>query len=214
MKTRHFFLGLASLLALSGPSWAAGGVGTDSAGPGSKFQMALTIYAGGITLGKMDIDATVRGTDYHAVSNLETSGVVNAFWQAEIQATSSGKVGDKMLSPTLYDSFDINRTGKKQQVSLTYENGAPKLYADPVYSTTGYEVKPEDQKATLDPLSAVMFIVSGTGTAGTPCTVTAPVFDGKAPVLSGIDEMLSQQFGCLHRLHAHCFKPSRYPIRE
>ncbi len=97
MKTRHFFLGLASLLALSGPSWAAGGVGADSAGPGSKFQMALTIYAGGITLGKMDIDATVRGTDYHAVSNLETSGVVNAFWQAEIQATSSGKMGANII---------------------------------------------------------------------------------------------------------------------
>ena len=99
MKMRHFSLGLVSLLALSGPSWAAGGVGTDSAGAGSKFQMAMTIYAGGITLGKMDIDATVRGTDYHAVSNLETSGVVNAFWQAEIQATSSGKVGANMLSP-------------------------------------------------------------------------------------------------------------------
>jgi hypothetical protein len=40
-------------------------------------------------------------------------------------------------------------------------------------------VKPDDQKATLDPLSAVMFIVSGAGTAGAPCTVTAPVFDGR-----------------------------------
>ena len=123
---------------------------------------------------------TVRGSDYHAVSNLETSGVVNAFWQAEIQATSSGKVGAKNLTPALYDSFDINRTGKKQEVSLTYDSAnPPRLYADPPYSTTGYEVKPEDQKATLDPLSAVMFIVSGAGTAGTPCTVTAPVFDGR-----------------------------------
>jgi hypothetical protein len=85
-----------------------------------------------------------------------------------------------MLNPSLYDSFDINRTGKKQEVSLTYDSAnPPRLYADPPYSTTGYEVKPEDQKATLDPLSAVMFIVSGAGTAGTPCTVTAPVFDGR-----------------------------------
>ena len=35
--------------------------------------------------------------------------------------------------------------------------------ADPAYSTTGYEVKPEDTKNTLDPLSAVMFIFSGAG---------------------------------------------------
>ena len=180
MKLRHIFTGLTILSGLAGPALAAGGVGADSTGPASKFQMAMTIYAGGITLGEMDIDATVRGTDYHAVSNLETSGVVNAFWQAEIQATSSGKMGANTLSPALYDSFDINRTGKKQEVSLTYDSvNPPRLYADPPYSTTGYEVKPEDQKATLDPLSAVMFIVSGAGTAGTPCTVTAPVFDGR-----------------------------------
>jgi hypothetical protein len=180
MTLRPFSLALTALWALSGPAWAAGGTATDSKLPASQFQMAMTIYAGGITLGKMDIDATVRGNDYHAVSNLETSGVVNAFWQAEIQATSSGKVGESTLSPLLYDSFDINRTGKKQEVSLTYDSSnPPRLYADPPYSTTGYEVKPEDQKATLDPLSAVMFIVSGAGTAGAPCTVTAPVFDGR-----------------------------------
>ena len=184
MKPRHFslgpFLALASLLALAGPALAAGGVATDSAGPASQFQMAMTIYAGGITLGKMDIDATVRGSDYHAVSNLQTSGVVNAFWQAEIQATSSGKVAAKSFSPALYDSFDINRTGKKQEVSLTYDSAnPPRLYADPPYSTTGYEVKPDDQKATLDPLSAVMFIISGAGASGTPCSTTAPVFDGR-----------------------------------
>jgi hypothetical protein len=180
MKQCQFFLSLAVSLALSGPALAAGGAASDAAGPASQFQMAMTIYAGGITLGKMDIDATVRGTDYHAVSNLQTTGVVNAFWQAEIQATSSGKLSQKNLTPALYDSFDINRTGKKQEVSLTYDSAnPPRLYADPPYSTTGYEVKPEDQKATLDPLSAVMFIVSGAGTAGAPCTVTAPVFDGR-----------------------------------
>lgn len=180
MKLRHFFLGLACLPLLAGAALAAGGAAGDASGPASQFQMAMTIYAGGITLGKMDIDATVRGNDYHAVSNLQTSGVVNAFWQAEIQATSSGKMSPKSLSPGLYDSFDINRTGKKQEVSLTYDSAnPPRLYADPPYSTTGYEVKPEDQKATLDPLSAVMFIISGAGTAGTPCTVTAPVFDGR-----------------------------------
>ncbi len=104
------------------------------------------------------------GADYHVVSHLNTSGVVNAFWQAEIQATSSGKVGAKGLAPGLYDSFDTGHSGRRQEVSLTYENGdPPRLYADPVYSTTGYEVKNDDTRATLDPLSAVMFIASGVG---------------------------------------------------
>jgi hypothetical protein len=164
------------------PALAAGGAGSQApALPASKIQMAMTIYAGGITLGKLDMDATIRGGAYHVVSNLTTSGVVNAFWQAEIQATSSGKLDRDGFQPGLYDSFDIGHSGKKQEVSLSYDgSGPPRLYADPVYSVTGYEVKPEEQKNTLDPLSAVMFIVSGAGAkADNPCGLVAPVFDGR-----------------------------------
>ena len=158
---------------------AGGAESGQSAQPGSRLQMAMTLYAGGITLGKLDMDATIRGSDYHLVANLETGGMVNALWQAEIQATSSGKIAGNGLEPALYDSFNTQRS-KKQQVSLTYENGNPRLYADPVYSTTGYEVKPDEKKDTLDPLSAVMYIVSGLGAdAANPCGVTAHVFDGR-----------------------------------
>jgi hypothetical protein len=182
MTVRHL---LPVLLGFAGfvitPAQAAGGAGAEqSATPGSQVQVSLSLYAGGIGFGKMDLDTTLRGSEYRSVANFQTSGVVNTFWQSEIQAQSSGKIGGKALEPGLYDSFDINRTGRKQQVSLTYENGAPKLYADPVYSTNGFEVKPEEQKNTLDPLSAVTFIVSGVAAdSGNPCSLTAPVFDGR-----------------------------------
>ena len=95
-------------------AFAAGGQGSDeNNGPASKLTMAMTLYAGGITLGKVDMDATIRGDTYHVVSNLETSGVVNAFWQAQIQATSNGRIEPKAVKPALYDSFDINHLGKK-----------------------------------------------------------------------------------------------------
>lgn len=163
-------------------AWAAGGQSADApAGPASQLTLAMTLYAGGITLGKVDMDATIRGDQYHVVSNLETSGVANAFWQAQIQATSNGRIESKALKPQLYDSFDTNHSGKRQEVSLTYEGDAPvKMYANPKFATTGYEVKPEQQKATLDPLSAVVLITSGVGAgADNPCGVTAPVFDGR-----------------------------------
>lgn len=162
------------------PAWAAGGAGAPTL-PASQLQVAMTVYAGGITMGSMDMDATIRGDDYHVVSNLQTQGVVNAFWQSEIQATSSGKVAAKNFAPALYDSFTTGRAGKKQQVSLTYESAnAPRLYADPAYSTTGFDVKPGDTRNTLDPLSALTMIVSGVAARdGNPCTFTAPVFDGR-----------------------------------
>src|ERR1700712_3877375 len=137
MKKRHLFMVL--LLSGATPALAAGGAGDAQAtAPSSQLQATLTIYGGGIAFGKMDLDATVRGADYHAVSNFQTSGVISAFWQAEIQATSTGKVGPKGLVPALYDSFDIGHAGKKQEVSLTYDNGnPPRLFADPTYETRG-----------------------------------------------------------------------------
>jgi hypothetical protein len=169
-------------LVLSSSAWAAGGQGADApVAPASELGLAMTLYAGGIPLGKVDMNATIRGEQYHVVSDLQTSGVVNAFWQAQIQATSNGRITRNTLLPSLYDSFDTNHSGKKQEVSLTYENGAPiRMYADPKFPTNGYEVKPEQQKGTLDPLSAVIYIASGVGAeSGNPCGVTAPVFDGR-----------------------------------
>lgn len=182
MTIQRLALASALLVCTALPAMAAGGAAgayTGSA-PDSRLELALTLYAGGVTMGKVDMDATVRGDDYRVVSHLQTDGVANAFWKATIQATSSGKVSGKSMSPALYDSFTIRRDGQKQQVSLTYANAMPKLFAEPVYNTTQWPVKPEDQKNTFDPLSAVMSIVSGAlAQGGSLCNVTAPVFDGR-----------------------------------
>ncbi len=182
MLLKSPYLCLPILALASIPALAAGGSGGEDPGlPSSRLEIAMTLYAGGITMGHMDLDATLRGSDYHTVSTMQTSGVVNAFWQSEIQATASGKLGARNFAPALYDSFDTGHAGRKQQVSLTYDgSGPPRLFVDPVYSTTGYEVKPDETKNTLDPLSAVTFIFSGMGTsANNPCSVNAPVFDGR-----------------------------------
>lgn len=65
------FLVFRGFLAGSAPVLAAEGAG-GAAAPGSRMQMAMTIFAGGIQLGKLDMDATMTAGDYHIVSNLET----------------------------------------------------------------------------------------------------------------------------------------------
>jgi hypothetical protein len=76
-------LALLATLAMTKATEAAGGAGAEApAITGSQLQMAMTLYAGGVTLGKVDLNATIRGDQYHAVSNLQTGGVVNAFWQS------------------------------------------------------------------------------------------------------------------------------------
>jgi hypothetical protein len=171
----------AALILCAAPAWAAGGAaGADTAqAPDSRLEVAMSLYAGGVSLGKVDLDATVRGAEYRVVSHLETEGVANTLWKSTIQATASGSIS-KTVTPALYDSFTIRRDGKKQQVSLTYADKAPKLFAEPAYDTNNYAVTPDEQKNTFDPLSAVMSIVSGTlARSGNGCDLTAPVFDGR-----------------------------------
>ena len=171
----------ALLIGLPTLAFAAGGEGgEDSTGPASRLNIVMNLYVGGLGLGKVDLDATIRGNQYSAVSNLETSGIANAFWQARIQATSTGMIDGNRFQPSLYDSHTIKKDSK-QQVSLTYEtDGNIRTFADPVYSLSQHPITPEEQKGTYDPVSAILYVASGLGAdAKNPCTVIAPVFDGR-----------------------------------
>ncbi|HTO41815.1 MAG TPA: DUF3108 domain-containing protein [Rhizomicrobium sp.] len=184
VQTAPFIRAACVVLLLGVPTLAqaAGGAGEDDddAGPASRLALAMNLYAGGLGLGKVDLDATIRGSKYHAVSNLETSGIVNTFWQARIQATSTGEIAGKRLEPTLYDSYTTKKDSK-QQVSLTYEPaGTIRVFAVPAYSLAKHPISPEQQKDTYDPVSAILFVASGLGAdAKNPCGVSAPVFDGR-----------------------------------
>jgi hypothetical protein len=181
MKFRAIAAASVAALLSASLAYAAGGQGADqSQKPSAQLQMAMALYAGGIGLGKVDMDATFRGDDYHVVSNLTTSGVVNAFWQSQIQATSTGKIGGGKVQPGLYDSFYTGKNAKNQEVSLTYENGQPRLYANPAYPTRGYEVPAEQQKNTFDPMSTIIALTAAVrADAKNPCGITLPVFDGR-----------------------------------
>jgi hypothetical protein len=144
------------------------------------LDLAYGLYFEGITLGQVDMSARIEGGDYKATSNLQTGGVVNAFWQSTINATSNGAFDSDRLVPALYDSHSVNPR-RSQQVRLTYgPNGPTSLIADPPYDTTSHPVDPAQKRNTLDPLSAVVFITTGKSVnASNPCGEAAPVFDGR-----------------------------------
>ena len=65
MKIRHALFVLVAALPLAGAALAAGGSGAETPSqPGSTLQMAMTLYAGGVTLGKVDLNTTIRGDQY------------------------------------------------------------------------------------------------------------------------------------------------------
>jgi hypothetical protein len=174
--------GLAILLALAASSSATSvpqrltspSSGAESVG----FEYSIAFWS--IPFGHTHFDAQIGHDSYRTQSHFETSGVVSAFWQATIDASSTGQIAGRTVSPTLYDSF-YRRGDKHQRVKLSYgTDRMPITYADPAYDTRKYPVSDAQKKEGLDPLGAgTSFLTGMRANPANPCGTVAAVFDGR-----------------------------------
>ena len=172
---------VAGVLLCSGPALAAAGESEgDPSAPVSTVDLAFELYAGGISLGHVGMSARVQGADYKAISTLETRGIVNAFWQSKVETSSSGILTPERVQPSLYDSYSQYRANRRRQVTLTFGPDGPKsVQADPPYPENRAPISEEQKRQSLDPLSAVMYLIGSHSTEDKPCEATAPIFDGR-----------------------------------
>jgi len=182
MSRLSFAALLIAALSVAAPVFGAGGESPDdSTAPASTLDLSYDLYVGGIPLGKVTMSARYQGADYKAISTLETKGIVNAFWQAKIEASSSGLLNKDRVQPTLYDSFSQNRSVERRHATLTFGPEGPKsMLSDPPYEDNRYPVSDQQRKRTLDPLSGAVYLTSNSTTAQSkPCEAIAPIFDGR-----------------------------------
>ncbi len=170
---------LASLSFAGAAFGAAGETSGDATTPVSTLDLSFELYAGGIRLGHAGISARVQGTDYKAISTLETRGLVNAFWQSKIETSSSGELTARRVQPSLYDSFSQYRANRRRHVTLTFGPEGPKVVSDPPYPENHAVISEAQKKEALDPLSAVMYLIGSHSNEAKPCEATAPIFDGR-----------------------------------
>ena len=175
--------GAATLPALAGaPAAQTASLASSAAvAPARTLDIAYDMRFWFIPFGHTTYHGVFQNGTYRVSSYFKTSGLVSVFWQAEIDAGSSGRVEQHDLKPYIYDSFYRRGSEKKQRVKLTYRPGAPPaLLAVPKYNTTKYPVSDKEQEEGLDPMSAVTLILSGVkADAKNPCGTVAPVFDGR-----------------------------------
>jgi hypothetical protein len=149
------------------------------AGPASTVQLVWQVYLGGFNLGNVGLKTSFAGNGYSAVSRLKTAGVVNSFYEAVIDANSVGAVGQGMIVPKKYMSNTVNEK-QSQKVDLTYTAAGIQLEAEPAYNTSRFPVSEEQKRGTLDPLSGIVYSLSGVShSAAKPCGDTVRVFDGR-----------------------------------
>jgi hypothetical protein len=148
-------------------------------GPTSSIQLVWQVYLGGFNLGNIGIKSSFAGNGYSAVSRLKTAGVVNSFYEAVIDANSVGVVAGTGLQPQKYDSNTVNEK-QSQKVGLAYTAAGVQLESDPPYNTDRFPVTDEQKRDTLDPLSGLVYSLSGVSiTPDKKCGDTVRVFDGR-----------------------------------
>jgi hypothetical protein len=152
---------------------------TAEGGAGSTVEFVWTVHLGGMTLGTVGFKGSFNGDTYSAVSRLKTSGVINSFYAAVIDAGSTGWLRGSHIEPTKYDS-NYEGEKSKQRVALAYSTSGINLFADPAYDVKKYPVSDEQKKDTVDPLSGIVQTVAGvTVSENNPCGDTVQVFDGR-----------------------------------
>jgi hypothetical protein len=148
-------------------------------GPTSTIQLVWQVYLGGFNLGNVGLKTSFNANGYSAVSKLKTAGVVNSFYEAVIDASSAGIVAGQALQPRKYNSNTVNEK-QAQKVDLTYNASGVELFADPAYNVNRFPVTEEQKRGTLDPLSGIVFALSGVSKSDSkPCGDTVRVFDGR-----------------------------------
>jgi hypothetical protein len=179
-------LGISSLLlasvTLSGPVYSAGGEYFPGEESASTLDIAFRLYAGGIPFGDITMSTRIQGEKYLASSTIETSGLVNRFWESKIEAASNGDIDESLVRPARYDNFTTRRGRRREFVLSFREDGPDSIYTNPERGYDEEELPPDAAEArnSLDPLSAMVFLTNSYDANRTnPCGVVAPVYDGQ-----------------------------------
>jgi hypothetical protein len=144
------------------------------------IEIQYVVYFGGFHLATLDFVGTLTDGKYEIRSAIVTEGVADALVRTTADIGSQGRIVDRMVQPTFYNS-DITDTNQRQLVALPYEDILPgQVNAFPEYNLEKYPVTEEQKRATVDPISAIMYILQGSSaTPENPCGQTIPIFDGR-----------------------------------
>jgi hypothetical protein len=138
----------------------------------SGFEIGTANMQTGIDRGNYDINLSIRMT-----------GLARFFTGGKGAATARGGFHDAQVTPTAY-ALNTRANDKGQIVRLALAGGSVRQLAiEPKPKTKNViPVSDADKRGVLDPLSAIMMPVAGSGDllAESSCDRTLPVFDGRA----------------------------------
>jgi hypothetical protein len=148
-----------------------------------KLDAAYVVTLSGVPIGKGSWSIDVSDDQFTATASGATSGLLRVFASGQGNSVAHGSVvGGQPISSTYVSN--IIADNKADQVRVLFSGGAVKEYlADPPTMPNPDRVPLTDasRKGVLDPMTASLIRVSGSGDTFVPeaCQRTVPVFDGR-----------------------------------
>lgn len=172
-----------SILSLVAASVLAAGTG--SAAAQARLDAAYSVYLTGIPIGKGALILDVHENGFAAAGSAKSTGLVRVISKGDGTASVRGSfVNSKVISSIF--TLQSNSGGHSEKIDVTINNGVaqdfkvtpekPEQSQGPRVPVTGAL-----RKGVLDPMSAGLIIVPGTGDTMQPqsCNQTLPIFDAR-----------------------------------
>lgn len=138
----------------------------------------VEIYFGGLQIGAIEVNATWNQQGYEIDAVLSTQGIIEYVIDSHYTTMSEGVFDQRKVSPRLFISRYRSEEENLSSLLIFDSLGPTNFESDPPFDAR-YPVPEEQQRATLDPLSALLYVIVGTDADDeAPCGRHVPIFDG------------------------------------
>jgi hypothetical protein len=148
----------------------------------SRLEARYGASVAGLNVGRTDVVIVVGAAEYTSAASGRASGLLRTLLSGEGTLSTRGAVADNRLVPA---SFSAKTVGDDETsaVTITLEGGDAKDVTAETSDPDAERVPltAEHRKGVVDPLSALLVPVGGTGAvvAAEACQRTLPIFDGR-----------------------------------
>jgi hypothetical protein len=156
---------------------------SDPAHAQGRFEARYSVTIAGIPVGQGAWIADIAADQYTTAASGRVTGIARALTDGEGFGAARGHVNSGRLAPTSY-AVTVTADHRPDEVRIAFARGAVKeLQVEPPtpYSPDRVPVTDAHRRGVLDPLSAGLVAVGGTGEVLTPeaCQRTVQIFDGR-----------------------------------
>lgn len=141
------------------------------------LRRVFDLYAAGIWVGELRLDAAVRSDGYVAGASIETAGIVRAFFDAKLSAEATGTIDGGTLEPERFRTRKVEED-ETEVIEIAYADGAPAaIEFEPEWEPRAYSLDPLAQGRVADPLTGALSALAPR--SGNFCDRRVEMFDGK-----------------------------------